>query len=76
MMFRRYILDTTPLVSSGRAWTIAWELVLRCKRAGCRIVEMPNTILPRMSGVSKVTNLRTILANVKEMLKLSRVLGK
>jgi len=76
MMFQRSILDSIPLVSTGRGWTVVWELILRAQRAGYRIVNMPNTMMPRMSGASKVANLRTILANVRQMLELWRVLGR
>ena len=76
LMFRRAILDSVPLVSQGSGWTVVWELIVRSHRAGYRILHMPNRILPRMSGVSKVANLRTILANVMQMLRLRSVLGR
>lgn len=76
LMFRRAILHTVPLASQGSGWTVVWELILRSHRAGYRILHMPNQILPRMSGVSKVANLRTILANVMQMLRLRIVLSR
>ena len=76
LMFRRSILDSVPLVSQGSGWTVVWELILRSYRAGYRILQMPNQIFPRLSGVSKVANLRTIFANVMQMLRLRSVLSR
>jgi glycosyltransferase involved in cell wall biosynthesis len=73
-IFRRDILNRLELKSVGRGWTIVWELVLRAHRGGYRIVGCPISLLPRTHGVSKVNNLPTIAANVRQLLTLRRLL--
>lgn len=75
LMFRRSILDALPLTSTGRAWTILMELILRAHRAGYRMVSVPTELRPRMSGESKVNNLRTIADSFKELVVLRRTLA-
>ena len=70
LMFRRQLLDDTPLVSQGRGWTVLMELILRQARAGARIKNIPITIRPRGSGQSKVNNLRSIASNLGQVLAL------
>lgn len=75
LMFRRSILDAVPLTSTGRAWTILMELILRAHRAGYRMVSVPTELRPRMSGESKVNNLPTIVDSFKELVVLRRTLA-
>ena len=70
MMFRRSLVDTIPLTCSGRGWMIQMELVLRFQRKGYRIVGEPTGIRARMSGESKVVNLRSILSNLRQVFVL------
>jgi dolichol-phosphate mannosyltransferase len=70
MMFRRCLLDGTPLVSQGRGWTVLMEFILRQARAGARIKNIPITIRPRADGVSKVNNLRSVVSNLRQVLAL------
>lgn len=70
MMFRRHLVDTIPLTCSGRGWMIQMELVLRFQRKGYRIVGEPTGIRARMSGQSKVVNLRSIISNLKQIFEL------
>ncbi len=70
MMFRRSLLDGTRLVSQGRGWTVLMEFILRQVRAGARIKNLPITIRPRLDGVSKVNNLRSIVSNLHQVLAL------
>jgi glycosyltransferase involved in cell wall biosynthesis len=72
LMFRRRILDDIHLKSDGRGWVILMEFIVRCSRAGYRIVSRPTMIRPRLSGASKVNNLRTIHANLRQILALIR----
>ena len=48
------------------------EVILYCRNRGCTIAmsNVPQSTRPRLSGESKVTNLRTILRILWEMLKL------
>jgi dolichol-phosphate mannosyltransferase len=73
-MFRRALLGEFELKSSGRGWAIVMELIIRTYRSGKRIISLPIEVRPRMSGKSKVNNLRTILANLKQVFVLRRYL--
>lgn len=66
-MFRRSLLDRFELVSEGRGWILQMELIIRARRAGARIINRPTGVRARVSGQSKVTNLRSVLANLKQI---------
>ncbi|HQQ60106.1 MAG: glycosyltransferase family 2 protein [Kiritimatiellae bacterium] len=70
MMFRRALVDTVPLTSTGRGWMIQMELILRFMKKGYRIASEPTGIRARMSGTSKVMNLRSILSNLRQVFVL------
>lgn len=71
IMFRRKLLDELPpLVSRGRGWTVLLELILRASRGGYRLMSVPTEIRPRASGVSKVSNLRTIWSVIEQAVAL------
>ena len=72
LMFRREILDKVELKSSGRGWAVLMELILRASRARFRLTSVATTLRPRMSGVSKVNNVRTIWSNTRQMVELRR----
>ncbi len=76
LMIRRAILAQVPLVSQGRGWAVVMELILRVYRGPYRVVSVANELRPRLSGESKVNNLRTIRANVEQMLALVPHLGR
>lgn len=69
-MVRRSILADIPLVSDGRGWAVVMELILRISRGPYRVISVPNELRPRLSGQSKVNNIRTITANLKQVLVL------
>lgn len=75
LMFRRELLAAIPLTSTGRAWTVLMELILRTQRAGYRIRSVPTALRPRLSGESKVNNWRTIVDSFKQLLALQRSLN-
>ena len=70
MMFRRALVDTVPLTSSGRGWMIQMELILRFLKKGYRVVGEPTGLRARMSGTSKVMNLRSVLSNLRQVFEL------
>jgi glycosyltransferase involved in cell wall biosynthesis len=74
LMIRRTILAQLPLRSTGRSWVVLMELILRAARQGYRIRGAPTAVRPRLSGTSKVNNLRTIFAHLRELYLLSRLL--
>jgi dolichol-phosphate mannosyltransferase len=70
MMFRRPLIDNVKLTSKGRGWIIQMELILRFIRKKYRIVNEPTGLRARMSGESKVNNLKSILSNVRQLFVL------
>lgn len=66
-MYRRQMLAALPAVTRGRGWIIQMEWILRAQRAGARIISVPTVMRERVSGRSKVTNLRSILANLRQV---------
>ena len=70
LMFRRALLQGMPLRSEGRGWGILMEFLLRATRRGATYVNRTTTLRPRSVGRSKVNNLRTIAANLRQLLVL------
>lgn len=67
-MFRRELLQDIDLISTTGVATI--EFLYRIHKKGCTFTPVTVECLPRMSGESKVANLRTILKTIVEMIKL------
>lgn len=67
-------LDPTDLLSEGRGWAIVMEMLYEATRRKARIGHAELELLPRMSGRSKVQNPRTVIANLKQIFRLSRQL--
>jgi len=59
---RRALLDSLHMREMTYGWTV--EMIVKCARRKCRIVEVPVTVRPRIAGRSKVsgTVVGTILA--------------
>ncbi|MFO0579048.1 MAG: glycosyltransferase [Polyangia bacterium] len=75
-MIRKAVLDTMPLLSAGRGWGIVMELILRVYRANrYRIVNHPTRLLPRRFGHSKANTWRNIVANMRQLFTLRRLLA-
>lgn len=75
VMFRRRILDEVPLrAPGGRSWAVLMELILRISRGPYRHRNAATTLRVRRSGRSKVRNLRTIWANLRQAVALRRLL--
>lgn len=70
LMFRRRLLESIDLHSDGRGWVVLMELIIRVTRLGAKTANLPTPVRPRRAGHSKVTNLRTINANLRELWKL------
>ena len=70
LMFRRSLLDRLTLTSKGRGWMVLTELIVRCLRSGCTIRSVPTPLRPRAAGTSKVNNLKSVFANVRQALEL------
>jgi dolichol-phosphate mannosyltransferase len=76
LMFRRSLLSDIVLQSRGRGWGILFELILKVHRAGYRVCSVPTGLRPRLSGSSKVNNLRTIAGNLAQVIELRRHLSE
>ncbi len=75
-MIRKAVLDSVPLLSDGRGWGIVMELILRVFRANrYRIVNHATRLLPRRFGHSKANTWRNIVANMRQLLTLRRLLA-
>lgn len=75
-MIRKAVLDALPLLSTGRGWGIVMELILRVFRANrYRIVNHPTRLLPRRFGHSKANTWRNVMANMRQLLTLQRLLA-
>lgn len=66
-MFKRKILDTVSLTSS--TFVSNFELIVKAYRQGYKIKEIGIVCLPRLSGSSKVANLKTIFKVMREIIK-------
>jgi glycosyltransferase involved in cell wall biosynthesis len=71
-MFRRRLLQEMTLTSAGRGWAVLMELILRASRGGYRIRSALTPLRPRISGVSKVKNVATIVSNLRQLIALRR----
>jgi glycosyltransferase involved in cell wall biosynthesis len=71
-VIRREILQAMPLCSE--TGVVNFEVVIRASRSNCVIASGSTTARPRLSGASKVTNLRTVLKTLWELLKLRRAI--
>ncbi len=69
-LVRREALARTSLRSEGRGWAIVMELLVRGSRAGWRMRSLPTAIRPRLRGVSKVQNVRTVWSNLRQVVAL------
>lgn len=69
-LLRRSVLADIELKSVGRGWAVVMELIVRVSRGGYRLVNIPTEMRPRISGKSKVNNLPTMWANLKQLVAL------
>lgn len=75
-MLRASVLDEIELCSEGRGWAIVNELIIRVARGNYRITSVPTDLRPRLAGDSKVTDLKTIASNLKQIVELRRRMGR
>jgi dolichol-phosphate mannosyltransferase len=71
-LVRSDVVTSIPLVSTGRGWAVVVEMILRVTRKGHKWASARMELRPRLSGSSKVQNVRTIWANLRQMLALAR----
>ena len=75
MMFPRPLLAELHVQPGGRGWGVLMEIVVKAVRAGKRVLSAPTALRPRASGESKVNNLRSVWANLKQAAVLRIKLG-
>jgi glycosyltransferase involved in cell wall biosynthesis len=75
-MVRRARLSALALETTGRGWGVVMEMVLKMVRGGHRVSSVPTELRPRLSGRSKVNNLRTVWINLRQALALRRTLTR
>ena len=73
-VFRRPVLDALPIASIGAF--VNTELLVRARRAGFRIREVPVTHHPRVAGRAKGASPRVVARAVLELLTLYRDLQR
>ena len=73
-VIRREVLKTMPLQSN--TGVLNFEVVIRATRLGCRISSGHTDARPRLSGASKVTNVKTMTKVVWELVKLRFTLAR
>lgn len=69
-LFKRTVLDQIKLTCSGSAGLIGFELIYKAKQKGFKTASVEIDCLPRLSGKSKVSNLKTMLITFYELLKI------
>jgi glycosyltransferase involved in cell wall biosynthesis len=75
VLFRRSLLDAFELQSKGRGWGIMMELILRTYRSPKhRVISLRTSIRPRLSGASKVQDLKSISSNARQLFALRMTL--
>jgi glycosyltransferase involved in cell wall biosynthesis len=74
LLFRRALLESVNLVSTGKDWVVLMEFILRVVRAGAVHISVPTEVRPRTFGSSKVNNWRTVRSTLRHMLALRRSL--
>jgi glycosyltransferase involved in cell wall biosynthesis len=67
-LFKREVLDEFHILSRGA--TLSAEFLIRSRRAGCKIVEVPVTHLPRTAGSPTGARLHVILRAFRELFSL------
>jgi glycosyltransferase involved in cell wall biosynthesis len=70
LMLRRHLLNDIKLISKGRGWAIIIEFIIKASRGNYRIKSVATNLRPRLNGKSKVTNIKTILSNLYQILEL------
>ena len=76
LMVRMSVVRAVPLVSEGRGWAVIMELILKVAHGPYRVVGVPNRLRPRQSGQSKVNNVATVVANLRQLWPLWREIGR
>jgi glycosyltransferase involved in cell wall biosynthesis len=69
-LISKEVIDNIPLLESQRGAFISSELLVKAKRSGFKIVEVPVTHYPRLKGVGTGRNLNVIIKSFIDLLRL------
>lgn len=69
-LVNKKVLDTIPQLESERGAFISSEFLIKAKRAGFKIVEIPVTHYPRKTGAGTGRDLKVIINSFKDLFKL------
>lgn len=69
-LISKKVIDTIPPLESQRGAFISSELLIKAKRAGFKIVEVPVTHYPRLKGVGTGRNLDVIIKSFMDLFRL------
>ena len=75
-LFRRALLDELELVAARSAGAIGFEIAVKARRLGKRITSTEIACAPRLSGRSKVANLRNVAQSLAELWRIRRSLRR
>lgn len=73
-LVRRSLIQDLPLYS--RTSVQNFMVVIYCQKKGARFSQVSTDVRPRLSGVSKVANLRTVLKIMYDIARLRRKMGR
>lgn len=73
-LISKKVIDAIPKLESERGAFISSELLIKAKRKGFKIVEIPVNHYPRMRGAGTGRNLNVIIKSFADLLKLWRKL--
>ncbi len=69
-LISKKMLDKIPVLESERGAFVSSELLIKSKRYGAKIVEIPITHYPRVKGEGTGRNIDVIIESFKDLLKL------
>jgi glycosyltransferase involved in cell wall biosynthesis len=69
-LISKKVIDTIPPLESKRGAFISSELLIKAKRLGFKIEEVPVTHFPRLKGIGTGRNLNVILKSFVDLLRL------
>ena len=74
-LIKKEVIETIPKLESERGAFISSELLIKAKKYGFKIVEIPVTHLPRIQGKGTGRNIRVIIQSFIDLFKLWRKLA-
>jgi DNA polymerase III sliding clamp (beta) subunit (PCNA family) len=69
-MISKKVIETIPHLESQRGAFISSELLIKSKRAGFKIAEIPVTHYPRLKGEGTGRNLNVVIKSFIDLLRL------